>query len=191
MDGGCNNEIKRHLLLGRKTITNLDSVLKSRDITLPTKICIVKALVFPIVMYRCENWTTKKAEHQRNDAFKLWCWRRPLDCKEIKPVNPEGNQSWIFVGKTDAEPETPILWPPDAKNWLFRKHPDAGNDWRQEKGATEGEMVAWHHQLNGHEFEQTIGDSEGQGSLMCCSLWDHKELDATEWPNSNNKISCW
>ena len=93
----------------------------------------------------------------------------PLDCKEIKPVHPNGNQSWIFIRRTDAEAETPILWPPDVKNWLIRKDPDAGKDWRWEKGATEDEMVGWHHQLNGLEFEHTLGDSEGQGSLVCCS----------------------
>ena len=101
-------------------MTNLDSKLKSRDITLPANIHLVKAMVFPVVKYGCESWTIKKAEHQRIDAFELWCLRRllrvPLDCKEIQPVNPKGNQSWIFIGRTDAEAETPILWPPDAKN---------------------------------------------------------------------------
>ena len=110
----------------------------------------------------------------------------PLDCK-IKPVNPKGNQYWIFLRRTDAEAETPILWPPDAKNWLIRKDNDAGKDWRQEeKGTTEDEMVGWHHQLNGHEFEQALGDGEGQGSLVCCSSWGHKELDMTEQLNNNN-----
>ena len=94
---------------------------------------------------------------------------RPLDCKEIKPVNPKGNQPWIFIGKTDAKAETPILWPPDAKNWLIGKDPDAGKDWRQEKkGKTEDEMAGWHHQLDGHEFEQALGVGDGQGSLVCC-----------------------
>ncbi|XDA88334.1 hypothetical protein R6Z07M_018003 [Ovis aries] len=100
-------------------MTNLDSILKSRDITLPTKVHLVKATVFPVVMYGYESWTIKKAEHQRTDAFELWCWRRlesPLDCKEIQLVHPKGDQSWMFIGKTDAEAETPILWPPDAKN---------------------------------------------------------------------------
>ena len=116
-DGDCSHEIKRRFLLGRKVTTNLDSILKSRDITLPTKVCLVKDNVFPVVMYGCESWTVKKADRRRIDAFELWCWRRlfenPLDCK-IKPVNPKGNQSWIFIGRTDAEAETPILWPPDA-----------------------------------------------------------------------------
>ena len=104
----------------------------------------------------------------------------PLNLKEIKPVHPKGNQSWIFIGRTDAVAETPILWPPDAKNWLIGKHLDAGKDWRQEKGMTEDEMVGWHHQLNGHEFERVLGGDEGQGSLVCCSPWGHKESDTTE-----------
>ena len=131
----------------------------------------MKAMVFPVVMYGCESWTLKKAEYWRMDAFKLLCWRGscPLDCKEIKPVNPKGNQPWKFIGRTDAEAETPILWPPDVKIWLTGKDPDAGKDWRKkEKGTTEGEMVGWPHWLNGHEFEQNLGD-EGQGSLACCS----------------------
>ena len=108
----------------------------------------------------------------------------PLDCKEIQLVHPKGNRSWIFIGMTDAEDETPILWPPDAKNWLIRKEPDAGKDWRQEeKGTTEDEMVGWHHWLNGHEFEQALGVGDGQGSPTCCSPWGHKELDRTEWLN--------
>ena len=118
-DGDCSHEIKRRLLLGRKVMTNLENILKSRDITLPTKVHLVKAMIFPVVMYGCESWTVKKAEHQRIDAFEMWCWRRlkrPLDYKEFKPVNPKGNQSQIFIGRTDAEAETPILWPPDVKS---------------------------------------------------------------------------
>ena len=105
-------------------MTTLDSIIKSRDITLPTRVRLVKAIVFPIVIYGCESWTTKKAERQRIDAFELWCWRRllsPMDCKEIQPVHPKGNQSWIFIGRTNAEAETPILWPPDVKNQLLEK----------------------------------------------------------------------
>ena len=160
-DGDCSHEIKRHWLLGRKVMTNQESILKSRDITLSTKVRLVKAMVFPVVMYGCESWTIKKAECQRIDAFELWCWRRlksPLDCKEIQPVQPKGNQSWVFIGKTDFEAETPIFWPPDVKSWLICKDwswegQDIGKDWRQEeKGMTEDEMVRWHHQLNGHEF---------------------------------------
>ena len=109
----------------------------------------------------------------------------PLDCKEIKPVHPKGNQSWIFIGRTDAKAETPILWPPDAKSWLIGKDPDAGKDWGQEeKGTTEDEMVGWHHQLNGHESEQALGDGEGQGSLACCIPWGSKESDTTDQLNN-------
>ena len=118
-DGDCSHEIKRHLLRGRKVMTNLDSISKSRDITLPTKVRLVKAMVFPVVMYGCESWTMKKAEH-RIDAFELWCWRRllesPLDCKEIQPVHPKEDQSWVFIGRTDVEAETPVLWPPHEKS---------------------------------------------------------------------------
>ena len=119
-DSDCSHEIKRRLLLGRKVMTNLDSILKSRDITLSTKVYLVKAMVFPVVMYGCESWTIKKADHLRIDAFELWCWRRllksPLDCKEIQPVHSKGDQSWVFIGRTDVEAETPILWPPDVKS---------------------------------------------------------------------------
>ena len=118
-DGDCSHEIKRHLLLGRKVMTNLESILKSRDITLPTKVHLVKAMVFSGVMFRCESWTVKKAKCRRIDAFEVWCWRRLLrvqDCKEIQPVHPKGDQSWVFIGRTDAGAETPILWPPDVKS---------------------------------------------------------------------------
>ena len=156
-DGDCSHEIKRCLLLGRKAMTNLDSILKSREITLPTKVHLVKAMVFPVVMFGCESWTIKKAECWRIDAFDVVLEKTlesPLDCKESQPVHPKGDQSWIFIGRTDVEAATPILWPPDAKNWLIWKEPDVGKDWRQEeKGMTENEMVRWHHRLNGHEFE--------------------------------------
>ena len=118
-DGDCSHENKRHLLLGKKVMTNLDSILKSRDITLPTKVYLVKAMVFPVVMYGCESWTMKKVECHRIDTFELWCWRRFLrvswTCKEIQPVHPKGDQSWVFIGRTDAEAETPVLWLPHAK----------------------------------------------------------------------------
>ena len=130
----------------------------------------------------------KESWAQRN-----WCFwtvvlektlESPLDCKEIKPVNPKINQFWIFIWRTNAEPETSILWPPDAKNWLIWKDPDAGKDWRyEEKGVTEDEITGWHHQHNGHEFEQAPGAGDGQGSLACCSPWGRKELDMTEWLN--------
>ena len=111
----------------------------------------------------------------------------PLDCKEIQPVHPKGNQSLIFIGKTDAEAETPILWPPDVKNWLIGKDPDVGKDWRQEKKrTTENEIVRWHQRHNGHEFEQALGVGDGQGGLECCSPWDDKELDTTsDWIELN------
>ena len=152
-DGDCSHEIKRRLLLGRKAMINLDSILKSRDITLPTKVHLVKAMVFPVVMYGCESWTLNKAERWRIDAFELWCWRRLLrvpwtarrwNQSIVKEISPE---YWL-------EAETPILRPPDVKNWLTRKDPVAGKDWRwEEKGMTEDEMVGWHHWLDGHEFE--------------------------------------
>ena len=155
-DDDCSHEIKRGLLLGRKVTTNLDSIFKSRDITLPTKVHLVKAMVFPVVMYGCESWTVKKAELQRIDAFELWCWRRllsPLDCKEIQPVHSKGDQPWVLTGGTDAKAETPVLWPPHAKSWLTGKDSDAGRDWGQEeKGMTEDEMAEWHYRLGGHEF---------------------------------------
>ena len=151
-----------------------------------TKVHLVKAIVFLVVMYGCVNWTVKKAECQRIDAFEMWCWRRlenPLDCKEIQPVHPKGNQPLIFIGRTDAEAETPIFWPPDVKNRLLRKDPDAGKDWRQENRMTEDEMVGWHRWLYGHEFEQAPGVGNGQGSLACCSPWGRKESDTTEQLN--------
>ena len=138
--------------------------------------------------YGCESWTIKKAECWRIDAFELWCWRRllrvPWTARRSKPVHPKGDQSWVFIGRTDAEAETPILWPPDAKSWLIGKDPDAGKDWGQEeKGMTEDEMVGWHHQLDGHGFGWTPGVGYGQGGLVCCSSWGHKESDTTEWLN--------
>ena len=129
-DGDCSHKIKRHLLLGRKVMTNLDSILKSRDVTLLTNVHLVKATVFPIVTYGYESWTIKKTEHQRIDAFELWCWKRLLRVpwwKEIQPVHPKGNQPWIFIERTDFEAETLIPWPPDVKNWLIWKDP--GKDW--------------------------------------------------------------
>ena len=122
-DGDCSHAVKRHLILGRKVMSNLDSILKSRDITLSIKVHLVKAVVFSVVIYGCESWTIKKAEHRRIDAFELWCWRRllksPLDCKEIQPVHLKGDPSWVFIGRIGVEAETPILWPPDGKNWLI------------------------------------------------------------------------
>ena len=186
-------KFKRHLLLGRKVMTNLDSILKSRDLTLLTNVHLVKAMVFPAVMYGCECWIIKTAECWRTDAFELLYWRRllrvPLDNKRIQPVHPERNKSWIYIGRTDAEAEAPILWPSEVKNWLFGKDLDAEKDWRQEeKETTENEMIWWHHRLNGHEFEQAPGVGDGQRSLVCCSPWGHRARDdrATQlnWLNS-------
>ena len=114
----------------------------------------------------------------------------PLDSKKVKPLNPKGNQSWIFIGRTDAEAEIPVLWPPDTKSWLIGKDPDAEKDWgEEEKGVTEDEMARWHHWLDGHEFEWTLGVGDGQGGLACCNSWGHKESEATEWLNGTD-ICC-
>ena len=130
-----------------------------------------------------------------HNTFLLWSVllekspENPLDSKEIQPVHNKGAQSWVFIGRTDVEAETPILWPPHAKSWLIGKDPNAGRDWvREEKGTTEDEMAGWHHQLNGHEFEWTPGVGDGQGGLACCNSWGHKESDTTErlnWPELN------
>ena len=157
-DGGCHHEIKRFLLLGKKAMTNLDSTFKSRDITLPTNVRIVKAMVFS----SSHVWMWE-LDHKEDWMPKNWCFwvvvlekipESPLDSKENQQVNSKGNQSWIFIGRTDAEAETPILWPRDAKSQFIRKDVDAGKDWKQEeKGTTEDEMVGWHHRLDGREFE--------------------------------------
>ena len=161
-DGDCSHEIKRRLLLERKVMTNLDSVLKSRDITLSTKACLVKA---KLVLLNCgvgeDSWES-------------------LGCKEIQPVHPKGDQSWVFIGRTDVEAETPILWPPDAKSWLIGKDPDAVKYWGQEKGTTEDEMVGWHHRLKGHGFGWTLGVGDGQGGPACCGSWVRRESAMTE-----------
>ena len=183
-DGDCSHEIKRCLLLGRKAITNLDSILKSRDITLPTTVHLVKPMVLPVVMYRCESWTIMEAKHWKIDAFKVWCWRRLLRVSWtarrssqsiLKEISPEYHwRDW-------CEAETPILWPPSAKNWLIWKDPDAGKDWRwEEKEMIEDEVVAWHHWLNGHEFESAPGVDDGQGILVCWNQWSHRKFDMNE-----------
>jgi len=128
-------------------------------------------------------------DYRESWSLKNWFfWTKtlgsPLDCKEIQPVHPKGDQSWIFIGRTDAEAETPIFWPPDVKSWLIGKDPDAGKDWGQEeKGTTEDEMVGWHHRLDGHGFGWTLGVGDGQGGLACCGSWGHKESDTTEQLN--------
>ena len=169
-------------------MTNLESIFKRKDITLPTKVRLVKAMVFLVVMYGCESWTVKKAERQRMDAFELWCWRRLLRVpwtarrsnqsilKEISPgISLEGMMLKL---------KTPVFWPPHVKSWLTGKDSDAGRDWGQEeKGATKDEMAGWHHWLDGHEFEGTPGDGDGQGGLACCSSWGGKASDTTEQLN--------
>ena len=185
VDGDCSHKIKRCLLLERKALTNLNSILKRRDIILLTKVHLVKAMVFPVVMYGCESWTTKKAERERIGAFELWYFellRVPWSARRSNQSILR-NQSQIFIGRTDAEAETPILWPPDAKNWLIGKDPYSGKDWRQEKGITKDETVGWHHQLHGNEFKQAPGVADGQGSLVCCSSRGPRESDTTEWLN--------
>ena len=182
-DGDCSRESKRHLLLGRKVITNLDSILKSRDITLPTKVCLVKAIVFPVVMYGCESWTIKKAEAKELMFLNCGAGEDSWESLELQgdPIHPKKGQLWVFIGKTDVETETPILWPPDAKRWLIWKDPDAGKDWGQEeKGTTKDDIVGWHHWLSGHEFGWTPGVSDGQGVLVCCCPWGPKESATTD-----------
>ena len=141
-------------------------------------------------MYGCESWTIRKAERRRIDAFELCYWRTlesPLACKEIQPVHPKGDQSWMFTGKSGAEAETPIFWPPDAKSWLIGKDPDAGKDWEQEeKGTTEDEMVGWHHWHNGHGFGWTLGVGDERGGLACCSSWVAKsQTQLSNWTELN------
>ena len=171
-----------------------NSILKSKDITLPTKVCIVKAIVFLIVIWMWE------LDHKEAWAPKNWCFltvllektlESPLDCKEIQPVHPKGNKPWIFIGRTDAEAEAPILWPPHENSWLIGKDPDAGRDWGQEeKGMIEDEMAGWHHWLDGRESQWTPGVGDGQGGLACCDSWGCKESDTTErlnWTELNWK----
>ena len=166
-------------------MTNLDSKIKSRDITLWTKVCLVKAMVFPVVMYGCESWTVKKAECQRIDAFEPWCWRRLL---RVPWTARRSNQSILKETSPGCSLEglmlrlkLQYLWSPHANSWLNGKDPDAGRDWGQEeKGTTEDEMAGGHHQLDGHEFEWTLGVGDGQGGLACCDSWGRKESDMTE-----------
>ena len=157
-DGGCSHEIKRRLLLVRKVMTNLDSILKSRDVTLPTKVCLVKAMVFPVIMYGCEIWTVRKAESRKMYAFELWCWRKLLrvpwtarrsNQSILKEISPGCSLEGLMLRLRLS-----VLSPPHVKSWLTGKDPDAGRDWGQEeKGSTEDDMAGWHHRLNGHEFE--------------------------------------
>ena len=182
-DGDCSHEIKRHVLLGRKVMTNLDNIFKSRDTTLPTKVRLVKAVVFPVVMYGCESWTMKKTERQRIDAFELWCWRRLL---RVPWTARRSNKSILKEISPGCSLEGLMLkcvmlhTIPHVKNWLIEKDPDAGRDWGQEeKGRTKDEMAGWHHWLDGREFGWTLGVGDGQGPPS----WGHKESDTTEWLN--------
>ena len=206
-DGECSHDIKRCLLFGWKAMINLDRILKSRDITLPVKLCpdfASKALSSQNHGFSSSHVWMWELDHKEGWAPMNWCFwtvvlektlESPLDCKEIQPIHLKGNQSCVFIGKTDIEAETPILWPPDAKSWLIWKDPDAGKDWGQEeKGMTEDEMVGWHHQLNGHEFGWTLGVGDGQGGLACCYPWGSKESDTTEqlkWTDTSIKNNHW
>ena len=191
-DGDCSLEIKRCLLLGRKVMTNLDSILKSRDITLPTKV----HLVYQGYGFSSGHVWMWELDCEESWPLKNWCFwtvvlektpESPLDWKEIQPVHSKGDQSWVFIGKTDAKAETPILWPPHVKSWLIGKDSDVGRDWGQEeKETTEGEMAGWHHWLDGHEFGWTPGVGDGQGGLACWDSWGRKESDTTEQLNWTN-----
>ena len=175
-DGDCSHEIKR--LFGRKVMTNLDSILKSRDITLSTMFHLIKAMIFPVVMYGCESWTVKKAEHRRIDAFEVWCWIRLL---RVPWTARNSNQSILKEISPGCSLEGLMLklklqyFDHLRQSWLIGKDPDAGRDWRQEeKGTTEDEIAGWHHRLYGQGFEWTPGVGDGQGGLACCDLWSRR-----------------
>ena len=185
--GDCSYEIQRHLLLGRKVISNLNSILKSRDITIKgpssQSYGFSSSLVWMWELDYKESWAPKNCCIWTVVLEKTL--ESPLNSKEIQPVCPEGNQSWIVIGRTAAEAETPILWPPDVKNWLTGKDPDAGRDWRQEeKGTTEDEMIGWHHWLDGRGFGWTPRVGGGQGGLTCCGSWSHKDM-TEQWTELN------
>ena len=186
MGGNCSHEIKRRLFLGRKVTTNLDSILKCRDITLLTNASPVKAMVLPVIMYGCESWTVEKAEHQRIDAFELWCWRRlesPLDCKEVQPVHPKGNQSWICIGRTDVEAETQYFGHLMRRTDSFEKTLMLGGIGAGGEGDDRG-WDGWMASLTRWMWVWvTPGVGDGQGGLACCDSWGHKESDTTEWLN--------
>ena len=184
-DGDCSHEIKRRLLLGRKVMTNLDSIFKSRDITLPTKVHLVKAMVFPVVMYGCESWSVKKAERRRIDAFELWCWRRLL---RVPWTARRSNQSILKETSPGCSLEGLMLKLKLQYFGHLMQRVDSlektlmlgGIRGQEEKRTTEDEMTGWHHQLDTHEFGWTPGIGDGQGSLACCDSWGHKESDTTE-----------
>ena len=186
-NGDCSHEIKRHLVLGRKVKTNLDSIFKSRDIALPTKVRLVKAMVFPVVVYRCESWTVKKAERRRIDAFELWCWRRllrvPWTTRQfnqsiLKEISP-GCSLELLMLKLKLQYFGHLMRRVD---WLEKTLMLGGIGGRRRRG-WQDEIAGWHHQLDGHEFEWTPGVSDGQGGLVCCDSWGRIESDTTEWLN--------
>ena len=186
-DGDCSHEIKRHLYLGREAMTNLDSILKTRDITLPTKVRLVKAIVFPVVMYGCEIWTVKKGEFRRIDVFELWCWRRLLrvpwtvrrsNQSILKEISPEYSLEGLML-KLKLQYFGHLMQRTDSSEKTLMLEKIEG---RRRRG-WQDEMVGWHHWLNQPEFEQAPGVGDGQGSLVCCSLCGRKELDMTEWLN--------
>ena len=184
-DGDCRHEIKWYLLLGRKVMTNLDSILKNRDITLPTKVRLVKAIVFPVVMYGCESWTVKKAEGQRIDAFELWCWiillRVPWTARRsnqsiLKEISPGISLEGMML-KLKLQYLGHLMWSIDS---LEKSLMLGGIGDRRRRGRPRMEMAGWHHGLDGRESEWTPGDGDGQGGLACCDSWGRKESDTTE-----------
>ena len=187
-DGDYSLEIERRLFLGRKAMTSLDSVLKSRDITLPTKICLVKAMVFPVAMYGCESWTIKKIERWRIDALNFHVGEDPWTARSSNHSNLKEISAEYLLEGLMLKLKPQYFCPSDVKSRLIGKDPDTGKEsGQEEKVTTEDEVVVCHHRLNGHDFEQTPGDGEGQWSLVCCSPWGHKELDTTErlnWADS-------
>ena len=192
-DGDCNHAIKRCLLLGRKAMTNLDSIWKSRDITLPTKVHLVKATVSLVIMYGCESWTIKRLSAGELMLSNCGVGEDSWESlgQQGDQTNPKGNQSWIFIRRTDAEAETPILWPPDTKSQLLRKEPDAGrlraggegDDWGQDGWMASPTQWTW--------VEKALGDGEGQGSLACCSAWVKKsQIQLSDWTTTMSCIKC-
>ena len=183
-------------------MTNLDSILTSRDITLPTKTLLCQqGHYFANKGQSSQNYGFSSSHvwmwelhYKESWVLKNWCFwtvvlektlESPLDCKEIQLVHPKGNQSWLFIGRTDAEAEAPILWLPDARNWLIGKDPDTGKGWKQKKGMTEDEVFGWHHRLDGHESEQAPGVGSGQGGLASFSPWGHSQTRLSDWTELN------
>ena len=196
----CSHEIKRYLLLGRKVMPNLESILKNRDIVLPTKFHLVKAIAFPVGLYVCESWSIKKAQHQRTDAFELWYWKRvlrvPWTARKSNQSIRKENQSWIFIGRTDSEAETLILWPPDAKNWLLEKDPDAGKgEGRRKRGQQKMRWLdaitdsmgmslskLWEFVMNGEAWRAAaLGVTKSQTQLRTELNWNKGKMFLFHW----------